>query len=160
MRAIILLAFVVLTGCSQPHWENYDLTIANGKASIPSAAQFQELFPKSRHFITYYTGREGPSVWNSKAGIGNRYVLSMQFPITLDRANARVTTFGNPKFVLNEVTNVSQLPDGRYSILYGQQINFERDTWQKFVTSRGDLSVLGLSEPIQPTSRFDEIVDR
>ena len=160
MRSHLLATAFLFAGCSPPHWENYDQTIGHGTVSIPSVAQFKELFPKSRHFITYYTGREGPSVWNSKAGIGNRYILTMQFPVTLDRANAKVTKFGDPKFFLNEVTTVSQLPDGRFSILHGLDIRFEGDTWNKFVRSHGDPAVLGLVTPILPVPRFDEIIDR
>ena len=41
---------------------------------------------------------------------------------------------------------------GRLSILYGQDIRF--DTWQKFMSSQGNLSVLSLSALVQPIPRW------
>lgn len=158
MRAFLIILGFGLSGCSDPHIENYDKTVAHGTTSIPSAAQFKALFPKSKHFISYYI-RGGSPKWNSKAGIAGRYVLTMQIPITLDRAIGRVTKYESPEFFLNEVISVLQGPDGRFSIRYGRNIRFGMDDWQRFVASGGDLSIFGITTPIEPVPRFNEILD-
>jgi len=159
MRAISLIAALAISGCSDA-LKNYDRTVSDGTASIAFAAQFKELFPQSRHFITHYTGREGPPItWNSNTGVADRYILTMQIPITLDRSAGRVTSFGTPKFYLNEVSGISQLPAGHFKISYGRSIQFGIPEWQSFREKHGDLSVFGITLPIPPIPRFSEIVN-
>jgi len=159
MRAVPMIAVLAISACSDS-LKNYDKTVSDGTASIPFAAQFEKLFPHSRHFITHYSGREGPQItWNSHTGIADRYILTMQIPITVDRSAGRVTSFGAPKFYLNEVTDVSQLPDGRFKISYGRAIPFGVPEWQSFCEKHGDLSVFGIALPAPPIPRFSEIVN-
>ena len=159
MRTLSLITALMVTGCSDAHIENYPKTITDGLTSIPHSAEFASLFPQARHTISYFTGEYGSPTWNSKAGIADRYVLSMQIPVTLDRAAGRVTSFGTPQFYLNEVTAVSQLSDARFQISYGRNIRFGVPEWQAFRDKHADLSVFGIAEPIIPIPRFNEITN-
>jgi len=159
MRALSLITALVVAGCSDTHIENYPKTVSDGLTSIPCATDFATLFPRAQHTISYYSARRTPPKWNSKAGIADRYVLTMQIPITLDRAAGRVTSSGTPEFYLNEVTAVSQLPDGRFQISYGRNIRFGLPEWQSFRDRHADLSVFGIAAPITPVPRFNEITN-
>ena len=159
MRALPLIAALMVTGCSDAHIENYPKTITDGLTSVSYAAEFAALFPQGRHTISYFTGENGSPTWNAKAGIADRYILTMQIPVTLDRAAGRVTSFGTPQFYLNEVTAVAQLPDGRFQISYGRNIRFGVTEWQSFREKHADLSVFGISAPILPIPRFNEITN-
>ena len=159
MRTLPLITALIITGCSDAHIENYPKTVSDGLTSIPSAAEFAALFPQARHTISYYTDEYGTPTWNSKAGIADRYILTMQIPVTLDRAAGRVTSSGVPQFYLNEVTSASQLPDGRFQISYGRNIRFGAPEWQSFRDKHGDLSVFGITTPITPIPRFNEVTN-
>ena len=158
MRALPLLAALMVAGCSDAPIGNYPKTISDGLTSVPFAAEFAALFPQARHTISYFTGEYGPPTWNSETGIANRYVLTMQIPVTLDRTACRVTSYGTPHFSLNEITAVSLLPDGRrFMTSHGRNIEFGVSEWQSFRERRGDLSVFGITTPIVPIPNFEKI---
>jgi hypothetical protein len=162
-KSLFLAAIICLIGCNSPGSEknvaeDYDKSLADGLTSLKDASQFEKLFPKSEHFISYYTG-DGTHIWNSKAGLYGRYVLSMQVEIKIDRNTHKVSANGEPKFYLNEVTSVKQLPDGRASISYdGAQVTFGREKWQLLIQRNGDLSVLGFTPKTDaPVSGFEAV---
>ena len=152
---MFLAAALLLCSCWHP--ENYDKTVADGVSSIATAAEFARLFPHAHHFISYYSGQKGPPTWHSEVGLSHRYILSVQLPITLDRAQGRVAASGAPEFLLLEVTQVSTLPDGRISYQSGQSIRFGVAEWRRFIESHGDLSTLGVTGPIVPVKDFDKV---
>ncbi|CAN0460093.1 unnamed protein product, partial [Ectocarpus fasciculatus] len=120
--------------------------VANTVKSEPNVTAFERLYPGSEHFISYYTGTYGQPRWNSTTLIHDRYELTMQFDIDIDRAGTNVTAIEPPQFWLNERRHVQRLPDGRLSISYDPDggAEFGPDDWKKLVASNGDLSVLGI----------------
>src|SRR5688572_14481614 len=70
--------------------EGYDLAISNGKKSIPVVVEFHRLFADAVSSISYYTGEYGDPEWNSKAGLYDRYILTVQFKIDLDDTRTKI----------------------------------------------------------------------
>src|SRR5688572_24499156 len=66
--------------------------VGSGRTTIPVVREFDRLFQRPAHSISYYTGTHGPTTWNSKVKLHGRYVLTMQFPISLN-------TFGRNRVV-------------------------------------------------------------
>jgi hypothetical protein len=116
--------------------------VASGRASIPRVAEFDRLFPGSIHFISYFTGTHGPPMWNSKIGLHGRYVLSMQMPIKFNLLRNRVTSFGEPKFYLQEVSEIQPSDNGVLAVRYQASQEFSLREWQALVRSGGDLHVI------------------
>lgn len=163
-KSILLSAIICLVGCyllgsDKNVAEDYAKSLADGLTSLENASQFEKLFPKSEHFISYYTAIYGTPTWNSKAGIYGRYVLTMQFEIKVDRNTYKVSAMGEPKFYLDEVTSVERLKDGRADIHYdGIHIMFGQDKWQLLIQHNGDLSVFGITPKTDaPVSGFEAV---
>ena len=114
--------------------------------SEPNVVAFEKLFPGSEHFISYYTGQAGTPRWNSKTLIHGRYILSMQFDITVDTAGTKVTAAAAPQFQLREVISAVPSPSGQTSITYNpaSHRDFGPEEWKALETSGGDLSTLGI----------------
>jgi hypothetical protein len=144
-------------GCGTSGRDDYARTVASAIGTEPNVRSFDALFPNGEHFISYFTGLAGQPLWNSKAGLYGRYVLTMQFDVALDRKAGTLTASGQPEFHLVEVESITALPDGRAEIRYGPtQEQFGPVEWRKLVESGGDLSVLGIDvKKEQPVAGFE-----
>jgi hypothetical protein len=145
-RAPLIITILFFAGCGRSS-ATYQQAVTNTVKSEPHVAAFEKLFPGSRHFITYYTGVSGTPRWNSKALIHGRYVLTMQFDVTIDRSGTQMTAASKPAYYLHEVSNVELLPDGRAFIRYKgeSQREFGLKEWSALEAAGGDLSALGLN---------------
>ena len=127
--------------------------VADAVKNQPDAKAFAQLFPASEHFITHYTGTKGPRVWNSHVLLHERYVLTMQFDMSLAADGIKVTATAPPKYYLHEVTSVTIAPSGQVSISYGESVEFGPAEWKKLEAAKGDLSALGTKpktdQPVQ-----------
>jgi hypothetical protein len=104
--------------------QRYDLAIAYGKKSIPIVMEFHRLFGDAVSSISYYTGEAEDREWNSKVGLYERYILTMQFKIELDDTRTKISRFAEPRFDLIEVESISPQSNGTYVIKYGRQVRF------------------------------------
>lgn len=140
----------------------YDLAIAGGKKSIPIVTEFHRLFADSVSSISYYTGEYGDPEWNSKAGLYERYILTMQLKIELDDTRTRIIKFEEPRFHLVEIESVSHQPNGTTGIKYGaRQVRFSIAEWQKLVENDGDFSSIGVTlEKDKPVSGFSKVLPK
>jgi hypothetical protein len=116
----------------------------SGRRDIPFAAEFDQLYPGTVHFISYYTGTYGPTTWHSQVGLYGRYVLSVECPITLDVTRTRVAGYGRPTFRLNEVVRAQPTAGGGWAVEYGEQRTFGAAEWGRVVAASGDFGVLGV----------------
>jgi hypothetical protein len=125
--------------------ENYEETLRNAHADLPLAQAFAALYPKSKEFISYFTGDSGKPKWNSEVGLYGRYTLTMQFPITISKSQTHSSQAGDPRFYLHEVESIEKMSDGRFHIFYGEaQKTFGVSEWKALEKSGGDLSTLGI----------------
>jgi hypothetical protein len=140
--------------------KGYDLAIANGKKSIRIVIEFHRLFADAVSSISYYTGEYGDPEWNSKVGLYERYILTMQFKIELDDKRTKIIRFEEPRFHLVEIESVSRQSNGTYGIKYGtQQVRFGIAEWQKLVENNGDFSAIGVTlEKDKPVSEFSKVL--
>lgn len=140
----------------------YDKTIANAIDLDDHVKSFNSLFPKTNNFISYYTGEYGSSIWNSEVGLHDRYVLTMQFKIAINRDESKIKRTSEPDFHLVEVFDVSTFPNGTASIRYGSlQLEFGDKEWGKIVDSGGDFSVIGANLITdKPVSGFDRAMNK
>ncbi len=148
--------------CSQgwvsPVNRGYNQAVQSGRETVPYARDFNQFFPNSDNFISYYTGQVGPPIWNSKAGLYGRYVLSLQFKIKFDETRTKITAYDDPEFYLREIREISKAENGNTYIQYGlTHKRFGKEEWKKIIESKGDLSPLGV--PIikdSPIPGFDK----
>lgn len=139
MRPVVLA--ILCFACSLSGCGSYSGTIDNAVASDPSVRAFAQLFPDSRHFISYFSATHGQPTWNSEVLLHSRYVLTMQFEIDIDRFKSKIRARQEPSFYLVEVGSITSRP--RVEINYTpNQIRFGLPEWQQLVESGGDLSVL------------------
>jgi hypothetical protein len=130
--------------------------ITSGRAKIPCVQQFDRLFPSAEHFISYFTGTHGPSTWNAEVGLYGRYLLTMQVPIGLNAMHNRITSYGQPLFVLAEVKSVSGSV-----VTNAGGMSFGPGEWQRVVDAGGDLSVLGMAMvKDQPITGFKQALSK
>jgi len=139
--------------------KGYDLAIANGGKSIPSVIEFHRLFADEVSSISYYTGEYGDPEWNSKVGLHERYILTMQFKIELDDTRTKISKFEEPRFHLAEIESVSPQSNGTYGIKYSTQQRFGIAEWQRIVENNGDFSAIGVTlEKDKPVSGFSMVL--
>jgi len=140
--------------------KNYDLALAHGRESVPVVKEFNRLFTQASNWISYYTGEYGNPEWNSKVGLHDRYILTMQFKIEFDDTRTRIINFEEPRFDLVEVETISYQPDGTYKITYGtQQVRFDITEWKRLVESNGDFSGIGAAlEKDKPVPKFSGVL--
>ena len=141
---LLLIVPLLLAGCGRSA-STYTQAVANAVKSEPNVVAFEKLYPGSEHFISYFTGRHGTPRWNSKALIHGRYVLTMQFDVSIDSSGTQVTAASAPQFYLVEVSSVTTSPGGQTSVSYngGSQRQFGVEEWKTLEASGGDLSSLG-----------------
>lgn len=116
--------------------------VASGRASIPRVAEFDRLFPSSIHFISYFTGTHGPPTWNSQVGLHGRYVLTIQMTVNFNLLRNRVTSCGEPKFYLQEVSEIRRSDNGALAVNYQGSRELGASEWEALVGSGGDLHVI------------------
>jgi len=87
----------------------------------------------------------------------DRYELAMAVPVTLDRRRQKIKSFGEPKFLLNEIAEVTQIrkegrwPDGspsmstNLSVRFQSSRHFDLSEWKKTVEAGGDFAVIGFT---------------
>jgi hypothetical protein len=113
--------------------------VANGVGELDVVKDFEELFPGSHHFISYYSGTKGDPTWNSKIGLHGRYVLSVKFNIKFNESRTHPVRQGEPKFFIRELDDIR--PNG-FSYT-DRQLEFSLAEWIKLVESEGDFEVIG-----------------
>jgi hypothetical protein len=133
---------------------DYDAALADATNSIRYAADFARLFPGLRTGFSYYTGVVGPPTLRMEIYLFDRYELSMQIPVTFDEDRRKVRSFGQPEFVLQEISEVKKIHKvGSLgpveTLLVGRNgdrsLRFGAGEWKKVVEARGDFSIIGFT---------------
>jgi hypothetical protein len=142
---LLLIITVLVAGCGRSG-TTYKQAVANAVKSEPNVVAFEKLYPGAEHFISHLNGQAGTPRWNSKTLIHDRYVLTMQFDVSIDSSGTKVTAASQPQFYLVEVSGVTTSPGGQTSITYdgASQRQFGVQEWKALETSGGDLSSLGI----------------
>ena len=136
---------LLVAGCGRSA-SAYSQAVASAVKSEPNVVAFEKLYPGSEHFISHYAGSHGTPRWNSKALIHGRYVLTMQFDVSIDASGTKVTAASPPRFQLVEVASVTPSPAGQTSISYdgGSQRQFGAAEWKTLEATGGDIASLGI----------------
>lgn len=96
-------------------------------------------------------------MWTSEVGLYQRYVLTLQFDIQIDKSKPSIVVLREPRFVLNEVTSVREDTNGGYQITFGEDWKFSRSKWVRVYQKGGDLNAIGISiEEHKPVANFDK----
>lgn len=142
---LTLIIPLLVAGCGRSG-ATYNQAVASAVSSEPYVVAFDKLYPGSEHLISYFAGQHGTPQWNSKALIHGRYVLTMQFDVSIDSSGTQVTAASPPQFHLVEVSGVTTSPGGQTSISYDGafQRQFGIQEWKTLEASGGDLSSLGI----------------
>lgn len=120
-------------------------------------ASFAQKFPGGPSFISYIAG-ESP-IWNSKAPLFNRYVITIQIPARIDRSNRRLSLVGDPEIFLNEIESIHVLSDGRRRISYGKNWRLNTDESRKLLHTSASLENLGIAlVEDSPVSGFGDVL--
>jgi len=156
-----VIACLSFAGCAQADdtemVKRQDKIVARALEELPLLRAFKNRFPDSRHFISYITGKDGRTTWNSKAALFSRYVLQMRVSASIDRNTLKVRLDAEPTFELKEVTAITALPDGRQQVFYGKNIVFNAADWKRLEASGGDFEALGFKlKKDQPIKGFSD----
>ena len=135
------LAFFV-NGCRRQ--VNYTSVVSSGASRIPEASEFRNLFTNTYEFVTYHDGYYGEPLWNSKALLNGRYILTFQSKIDVNYATSTVTNYHSPKFFLTEIISAQRLASGQTSVTHGTNFDFGPAQWKKLVQSGGNFEALGV----------------
>jgi hypothetical protein len=137
--------------------QGYQLAVQSGR-QLPLVQDFSRVFPDASHGIANYLGkRAGPTAWTSEVGLYERYVLSLQFEITLDISRTQIVRSTQPQFVLTEIASITRTAAGKWDIKYGPHKRFGIEEWKKLARAEGDFGTFGLyltkDEPIEGFKR-------
>lgn len=126
--------------------------------TIPLLRQFCSRFADGHHFISYVTGKESQTTWNSKVGLFGRYVVDMQVPASIDRSTFKLSLVGPPSVTIREVASISRLTDGRQVVNYGQSFSVPEQVWLEFLSGKLSLEQLGFEfKKDQPIADFNDV---
>jgi hypothetical protein len=142
--AFAVFAVGCLRGDDDQLVKNQDQIARNALSTVPLLRSFKNQYPKSQNFISYITGADGQTTWNSKAALYGRYVLQMSVPVRINSGPLNVQLVGTPSFEIREVTAISTLPDGRQEILYGDTVKINLTDWKKLQAANGDFNAIGV----------------
>lgn len=155
--------FLVLLGCltscvHQAVEESYNRALEDGLKHNRIVIEFHRVFPSAISSISYFTGQYGDPEWNSKAGLHERYIVTMQAKIDLDPTRTKIIRFHEPRFTLVEVDSVYDGPNGTHQIKYGdQQVKFGAEKWDALLKANMDFSMIGITlEKDRPVSGFSK----
>lgn len=138
--------------------EDYKKALENGVRTTPTVHEFQEIFPGTLNFYTYWTGELGPTILNSSTALYNRYELTLRVRVSLDKTRTKVIGYSKPEFHLLELGDISFRPDGTTYISSGDlQKRFGPKEWNKLYESGGDFSVVDIELlKDKPVPNFEE----
>ena len=131
----------------------YDASLEDAKRTIPYAVEFLRLFPQAAAYWSYYTGGAGSPSLNIEALLYGRYEMSMQVPVVFQGDRRSIRSFGDPDFLLQEISEVKQVvrvgsTGSVTNLLVGKQGDLSRRfgpaEWRQVVARGGDLSVVGI----------------
>ena len=148
---LILIACFMGAGCERADEDdsamimNQEIIVACALKEEPLLGAFNNRYPKSVHFISYISGKDGQTTWNSKSPLFDRYVLQMRVAATIDRKTLKVQLRGEPSFQIKEVAEIAALPDGRQEVHYGKTFTFSAADWKRLEAAAGDFEVLGIA---------------
>lgn len=138
--------------------KEYEATLKHSEASVPYHSQFKALFPDSIIYFSYFANPAMTPILQGDGFLYGRYEISMSVDVEIDHDTRQVRRYGEPSFMLLEVSEVEQLSDGRYSVSYNvsSERSFDKNEWQRLVESGGDFSLLGLDLIMdQPIEGFE-----
>ncbi|GAA4441672.1 hypothetical protein [Bremerella cremea] len=145
---MVLLCVVCSISCRHDR-EGHATAVEYGSSSIHYVREFETLFggSESASWISYYDGYGGQPMWNTFTTLYDRYALTMQFRVTVDRWRDEVGVVGEPHFVLLEITEVEVPKDPRKGIgcKYGENYNFGLKEWETLVKAGGDFSAIDIN---------------
>ena len=131
----------------------YDASLEDAKRTIPYAVEFLRLFPQAAAYWSYYTGGAGSPSLNIETLLYGHYELSMQVPVVFQGDRRSIRSFGDPDFLLQEISEVKQVvrvgsTGSVTNLLVGKQGDLSRRfgpaEWRQVVARGGDLSVVGI----------------
>lgn len=129
---------------------------ANGVAQIQPAKQMDERYDDCRHYITY--GQDNVPLLNTVAYFGDRYELTMQVPVKIHSKESG-ETIGEPKFYLNQISNVSVSPSGQVTASFSGGLEFGPNEWKQVYESNGDFSKIGFNINSAGVPNFKKYTD-
>jgi hypothetical protein len=129
-----------------------DESLRKATNTIPCAVEFLRFFPRAFPSWSYYTGEVGQPTLNLETLLYDRYQLTMRVPVVLKSGRRDIQSFGEPEFLLLQVSEVKQVVrvgsmGAATNLLVGKQgdrsLHFGPADWKNVVAHGGDLSVLG-----------------
>lgn len=154
---IYAVNILIIPGCSDIDFDKnrYREAVRDGFTKIPQACQVEELFGEADHFISYSGSRDVRQDWNTEVFFLERYSLTMQVEVKVNREFSRITSVvGEPMFYLTEFESI----DGS-TAKFGRSHDFTLADWNRVVDADGDLSVIGIAiKKDAPVADFERYV--
>ena len=137
-----LIGLILAFGCDNRTHANMQIAIADTMKNEPYVADFNRFYPDAENFISYYTGDYGDPSWNSTVTIDGKYVLTMQYGLTVGKTGKTTRRDTDPHFYLNIIEWTRPRPDGGSETQFSGGVDFGPDQWEKLVRANGDISVV------------------
>lgn len=135
-------------GCERFSAANYHKAVESGRKKIAVVSEIESLFPDSvQNFIGHDGGSfSDPMTWNTEVLLYDRYVLTMQVDVRVDRSFSTVTeVLSAPQFWLIETLQVTPIPGGGWDAINGKNWTFGIDEWEDLVAANGRFESIGIS---------------
>jgi len=126
---------------------------ARGVSQIEPAAQLDQLFEDCRHYITY--GPKGVPLFNSVVYFGGRYQLTMQVQVVIHSSSSGTMT-GEPKFYLNEISEITFYPGGQIGASFSRNFEFGFAQWTQVYKANGAWGEVGIDLNPTPVENFQK----
>lgn len=132
----------------------YEDALESGRKTVPVVREFNQAFSSANNFISYHVGG-GKPVWNAKAPLYDRYVVTLKVPVTLSEDRRSVIDYGAPEFRIVEVTEITNRGSIRYS---EHQMSFGPKEWKVLSEAQFDFSSIGyVMSKDNPVSGFAHV---
>jgi len=155
MKRLGLIIVLLLIGCTPRPQSSL---VKSGTQSINVVQQFSRLIPTAIHGVGHYEGVGSELKWRSVGGLYGRYVVRMQFPVSVSWLTGQMHKTGPAEFMIMEIDSVKTIPGGLRAIsLTSNKRSFSEPDWAQIVAASGDWSAIHFPMTKDaPVDRFDE----
>jgi hypothetical protein len=118
-------------------------TLTRSLESAPYLSNLKILFPKASLNFRYFSETGEPGI-NVETIVYDRYKFRMTLPAFFEHGNDSISSYGDPVFIINEITEIEPREGRLGSTSYGEQYGFGKNEWRQIVKSGGDFQTAGI----------------
>jgi hypothetical protein len=164
LLSLLLAPLVLINGCGPSNSLLVEMEklnnelVSKAESDIPAVRELHALFPFAATKLYSERFKKGTSSIQVTDVIFDRYLLTMDVNIEVDRNARSITSYGTPMITLVEVTSFVVLEDGRLKSEYGVNYRISPQQWEKIIKAGGQFSVAGFEvNTNDPVASIEEL---